>query len=91
MLENMEAGVADRLAADYFYVMRSRGGVQTQEVTQYFQRQSGEVISVSGSSQTEWSHKARSIGDPFGWNTPSNNLSGMQLSILGALGMSRLR
>jgi hypothetical protein len=91
MLQNMEAGVADRLAADYFYVMHERGGIQTNTCTSYFLRQSGEEISVSGTSIGNWAHKVRSVGDPFGWNTPENNLSGMQLSILGALGMSRLR
>lgn len=91
MLENMEAGVADRLAADYFYVMRARGGRQENTCTSTFVRESGELVSVSGTSVAEWSHKVRSVGDPFGWNTPENNLSGMQLSILGALGLSRLR
>jgi len=91
MLENMDAGVANRLAADYFYVMRSRGGIQTNECTQWLFRKTGEVFSVNGTSVTEWSHKTRSPGDPFGWNTAENNLSGMQLSIIGALGLSRLR
>jgi hypothetical protein len=91
MLGNMDAGVASRLAADYFYVMHSYTGRDKLDVTGWFYRENGEQFAVQSNSYAQWSHKTRAIGDPFGWNTPQNTLSGMQLSILGALGMSRLR
>lgn len=91
ILENMETGVANRLAADYFYVMRKSGAKFTHNVTGFYRRQDGQEISAGASSTATWARKCRGAGDPFGWGTPSNMLNGMQLSILGALGMSRLR
>lgn len=91
LIENLEAGVADRCAADYFYVMRDRWK-RTQAFLKFgFKRRSGEIVQFSGTSQSNGSHKSRVLGDPFGFATNQNMLSGMQLSILGALGMSRLR
>lgn len=91
ILENMETGVANRLAADYFYVMRHTATKFTHNVNAYYRRRTGEEVTASAQSTCTWSQKSRGQGDPFGWGTPSNTLTGMQLSILGALGMSRIR
>jgi hypothetical protein len=91
VIENLETGVADRCAADYFYIMRERWKRVKQFAKFGFKRRSGEIVSFSGTSQSNGSHKSRILGDPFGFNTNENSLNGMQLSILGALGMSRLR
>jgi len=91
MLENMDAGVADRLAASHFYMMYEWIMQDHLEVNAWYRRESGEEVSAVSSSFARCSNKRRSKGDPFGWNTPENSLTGMQLSILGALGASRVR
>jgi len=91
VLENIDSGVADRLAADYFYIMRRKDYVREQFSQTVFHRESGEKVPVSGTSTVTTSVRTRGVGDPFGFATNANTLSGMQLSILGALGMSRLR
>ncbi|DAD51258.1 maturation protein [ssRNA phage Gerhypos.4_20] len=91
MLENMEAGVADRLAADYFYVMHQRELHNTNDVVVGFQKRDGTKVNFQASSYSNMVHKKRIMGDPFGFATAQNVLSGTQLSILGALGMSKVR
>jgi hypothetical protein len=90
VLENMEAGVANRLAADYFFMMRERGARREVESSVGYRRRSGEIVKFQATSYSQWVHKNREMGDPFGFNTQLP-LSGMQLSILGALGASKLR
>jgi hypothetical protein len=91
MLENMDAGVADRLAADYCYIMRELTDHGTRETRGYFRRASnGEYFYVTANGSATATLKCREPGSPFGWNIPEGSLSGMQLSILGALGLSRL-
>jgi hypothetical protein len=91
VINNLDAGVADRLASDYFYIMRQKDFHRERFSRVKFRRQSGEVFEVSGSANAHSFVKTRSEGDPFGFATDESTLSGMQLSILGALGMSRLR
>jgi len=90
VISNLEAGAADRLAADWFYLMgrtvRTRtchaeatyNGIDNQPVR----------VSVDGTFEATWKRRLR--GDPFGFGTKPGDLSPMQLSILGALGASRL-
>lgn len=91
VIENLDAGVADRLAYDYFYVMRESKIVVQRTNESWFYRLKDVPCSFNTTSYSESSRKQRLRGDPFGWNTDPNNLTGMQLSILGALGLSRLR
>lgn len=91
VLENLDSGVADRLAADYFYVMRERSYHRIRYSDTAFHTQEGVIVKASGTSTAISSVKTRAVGDPFGFATNANSLSGMQLSILGALGMSRLK
>jgi len=91
VLENMDSGVADRLGATYFYTMRERSTVREMFSNVDVFRKSGERVTLSGSARSIMSMKARVAGDPFGFNTNQNTLTGMQLSILGSLGMSRVR
>jgi hypothetical protein len=90
LIANMEPGVADRVAADYFYVMSESTSIDSLNVvgrlSVNYLPYEYRLISQSTSG---W--KSRIAGDPFGFNTSQNSLSGMQLSILGALGLSRLR
>jgi len=91
MISNMDAGVADRLAYDYCYVMREYSVIRKMTGEAHFWHPNQVPCDVSVSSETIAVSKQRGPGDPFGWNTPQDSLSSMQLSILGALGMSRLR
>lgn len=92
ILSNMDAGVAERCAADWFYVMRE----QTQEyraeyhATMYL-NPSNALHPITTSSVRGTTLKTRVVGDPFGFGTKDIDLSAMQLSILGALGLSRVR
>lgn len=91
ILENLEAGVADRLAADYFYVMREvRSVCQTLVTTQMVDVVSGQPLNLTLPATREIVDKRRIRGHPFDPAINPNGLSGMQLSILGALGLSRL-
>jgi hypothetical protein len=91
ILENMDIGVADRLTADSFYVMRESGHRgENSYFAKYHSFPSDETIAVQVTSHYEVVQKTRLPGDPFGFNTNPNDLSAMQLSILGALGWSRL-
>lgn len=89
-LSNFESGVADRLAADYFYVMRHRQTVTEKFATGGFWNMAQQPIDVSVSSFSTVDVKSRVHGDPFGLDTPYNTLSVSRLAILGALGLSRL-
>lgn len=92
VIENLDAGVANRLAADYYYVMESIERTLTTFSSGKFRDwDTGQIVEVTASREQSVFSKARAHGDPFGFNTKEENLSGMQLSILGALGMSRLR
>jgi hypothetical protein len=93
VLENMDVGVADRLAADYFYVMSSSTvSTRTEIHAPMVQDPSNASPTVvMPSSERYYSQKRRLPGDPFGFATNQNDLNGMQLSILGALGISKLR
>lgn len=89
VIENLETGVADRLAASHFYVMREYRETATTEATMWFKRKSGEEFSVTSQCSVIRKSCERNKGNPFGFTVP-NPLNGMQLSILGALGVSRL-
>lgn len=91
MLQNMESGVADRLSADYWYIMRQKDWTIQNNVSGWFVDPSGNPIEVHGSSSSSAFVKTRTKGDPFGFGTEQINLSSMQLAILGAIGLSKVR
>lgn len=86
ILQNLEAGVADRLAADYIYVMRHQENIRYR--TMRF-RPRGSSNYVTARVTMTGFRKTRHHGYPFGWTVPGG-LSPMQLGIMGALGLSRL-
>jgi hypothetical protein len=90
MLENLDTGVADRLAADYCWIMRHKYVVGTRETTGFFRHAAGDYFNLSASGSSTASLKCRDLGSPFGWNVNEASLSSHQLGILGALGLSRL-
>jgi hypothetical protein len=89
-LSMLDAGVADRLAADYWYVMREKAVEISYDVNGKFFRPNGEVVEVTASASNRSYSKYRTKGDPFGFNSNPNGLNPMQLSILGSLGLSRV-
>jgi hypothetical protein len=91
VLQNLDVGVADRLANDYFYVMRTK--VYTLQHTNNIklQRPDGSPVPISVTSLQQSAISTRLAGDPFGFGTNPQSLNSTQLSILGALGLSRLR
>jgi hypothetical protein len=91
-ISNLQTSLVDRLAADYFYVMRQTESWHTSECTSYYYADpTNEIVKATAQSQHRSGCKSRLKGDPFGFGTPANSLSGTQLSILGALGLSRIR
>lgn len=92
MIDNLETSLVDRLAADYFYVMDNvENLVESTCNSTYFQKDTLELVKASATGRIALGCKTRLPGDPFGWGTPENSLNGVQLSIMGALGLSRLR
>jgi hypothetical protein len=90
VINNLDAGVADRLAADWFYMMRKKEHVvETQLSIPLYGPDRNPVVLQGTATQKSFS-KVRLRGSPFGFGLSEDSLSPMQLSILGALGMSRL-
>jgi hypothetical protein len=92
VIANLDGGVADRLAADYMYLMNKITFQMAR--TSYGNYYSG----VSWGSSTPFSaecfqgavSKRRMRASQFGFGVKENELSLTQWSILGALGLSRL-
>lgn len=90
VLENCDPGVADRLAARRFYVMREQQVIQVRRARGVLRaRDSHLPVPVEASCWRRNLYQTRVIGLPFYPGNP-NQLSGMQLAIMGALGLSRL-
>lgn len=94
MISNLDVGVADRLAADYFYIMSSHEISRERYGWGALNGDLGPYNKVVFSTVTKASEirKTRFRGNPFGLpaNTALSSLTPHQLSILGALGLSRL-
>lgn len=88
LLENCDPGVADRIAARRFFVMREQEVISVQSSVGSF-RTDGAPITFHGSAWSRSLYQTRIRGLPFYPGNP-NELSDMQLSILGALGLSKL-
>lgn len=84
------SGVADRLIADYAYLMQTQQWVLTTYATMGIYEQGGIQKTVTAGGQNIRTVKRRVTASPFGWGISQGDLSPMQLSILGALGLSRL-
>jgi hypothetical protein len=91
-IQAVSPGVADRLAADYSFIMRTERWTATMEGSGMFQGDMafGHYVSASVTSAHHSVRKMRSYGSPFGWGINQNSLSPKQWAILGALGLSKL-
>jgi hypothetical protein len=91
VLQNLEAEVADRLAADWFYMMGTKIRANVSELSTTVKSSPwGPQKALYSRTEVSTIEKRRLRGDPFGLNTNPANLSGIQLSILGSLGISKL-
>lgn len=90
VISNLDAGVADRLAADYFYIMRTFERVVTKDVAVTLKCRDGSWADYSGTSVSRSYSKSRDHGTPFGFGWAQGDLNLTQLAILGALGISRI-
>jgi len=92
MIDNLETSIVDRLAADYFYVMRTiEDKYSFTANASYWRAETMELVPATASGIRLRGVKTRLHGDPFGYGTPEASLNGTKLSILGSLGLSRLR
>jgi hypothetical protein len=90
VIDNLDAGVADRLAADWFYMMRKKVNLVRTEFRLPMYDISGLPVILTGTASQQSFSKVRLRGSPFGFAISESSLNPMQLSILGALGLSRL-
>lgn len=85
IIASLSNGVADRLAADYFYIIYKR-----EEITTKVSQGSilGQPVSCTSVHTRKWYERVE--GTPFHPSITGTNLNNTQLAILGALGHSRL-
>jgi len=84
-LQRLQDMATDSVVSKYFYIMRQRT---------FRYRLRSQFVTSLGSHDYSWYYggtaKMRSAGSsPFGFNLTTGNLTGTQLSILGALGLSK--
>lgn len=90
LVSNLDTGVADSLAADYFYVMRETERLVECNATATMLNNGSYSQHVSATSTSRTVTKSRLLGSPFGNGLEiDTDLSAKQWSILGALGASR--
>lgn len=89
LIENLDIGVADRLAADYCYIMRQVTNHRRIDVNGEFHFR-GSSRPVTAHATASASSMRRNLIAPFGPSVGQGNLSLTQLSILGALGISKI-
>jgi len=90
VVDNLNVSIVGRLAANHFYVMQEYSNRIVTDTTVGFYRRNGTPVLFRGHSSATKFSKNRVVGDPFGFHTKQSSLSGMQLGILGALGISKL-
>jgi hypothetical protein len=90
VIDNLNSGVADKLACENFFVMRRVEESTLIKGTTTFLGVNGAAIPVITESTLTRTHKMRFRGDAFGFGTNPATLNSGQLAILGALGASRL-
>lgn len=92
VLSNLDTTLVDRVGANYFYLMANDERViDADRHATYYRYPDQSLITAKSKLVLRRGSKVRLRGDPFGLATAENSLNGMQLSILGALGLSRVR
>jgi hypothetical protein len=85
VLSNMQNGVVGDVVAEEAWVMRKHITQATQVSSLVWNDGSMAVGSITAMSET----KCRLRANPFGFGLSTDDLSGRQIAILGALGISR--
>jgi hypothetical protein len=91
-LEAISPGVGDRCVADYAYIMRTREW-RIKTTTTVHVRTGKSQSTSQPATQTmvdTTQEKIRVVASPFGFGVKQENLTPMQIGILGALGLSKL-
>jgi len=92
VIDNVSENAASNLTADYAYLMGSRISVRETTWTGLLRDpDTGRLEPVSCSATETASSKTRAAASPYGFGVTLSSLSGRQLAILGALGISRTR
>lgn len=87
-LDALDDGIAERLAARRFFIMRENTWWSTNEVRGTFRGLNNESVTATATTQYFTSSKTRVRGSPF-YPPFGGPPSDMQAAILGALGMSK--
>lgn len=92
-LANMSDSAVDNLIAQYAYVMRTQESETQVTVFTSWSGRSGVISYPAGSAQFYYRaldvKKSRTAATPYGFGVSWNGLTSYQLSILGALGVTR--
>jgi hypothetical protein len=88
VLDALDDGVADRLAARRFYLMRERSNLTERLSQGHFRGMHDQSVFASCSTVAQTVSKTRVEGSPF-FPPIGDELSPMQYGILGALGLSK--
>jgi len=96
VISNMSTNAVDNLVSDYAYVMRQKSVTVTYTATGTmssgtFGPQKWQGGNFSSTASTLLMTKSRARASPYGFGVEFGSLSAYQLSILGALGLSRSR
>lgn len=84
-VQRFEDTVTERVVSRYFYLMRTVEDNLVNRVRGI--TTTGQLVEAAW--QLGWTTKCRAPGDHFGFTSPPSGYSGMQLAILGALGISK--
>jgi len=84
-VQRLEDMATDQIVSDHFFLMRH--AQERIEYKAFIADHQGNSVSPSWYRSMEVKRRERSV-DPFGYSTAPSGLSGMQLAILGALGLS---
>jgi hypothetical protein len=90
VVSNIDSGVADRCVADLFYVMADRYREDKETRILRLNDGHGGEFTLTPTTTTRMGYKTRIRGNPFGIALDDDSLSPWQISILGALGLSRI-
>jgi hypothetical protein len=90
VIKNFDYTVADRLAADYAFIMERKYYTYKRTVNATYWSGASSKVDVQATTELLSDSKNRSVIDPFGFALNPNSLTNRQNAILGALGLSRL-
>lgn len=88
-IENLDHGVADRLLADYAYLMGEQRDYIKYSAAQAYNGRDGATLVANSTATWGISHKRRYVASPFGFGLTEDDLTPNQAGILLSLAGSR--